>query len=229
MNQNFLIHFLKTKQSLNQKMEKLLKETVEKYAEDACQILNISLVNIIIWPNPNAVISETGEGGETWSSEVCFVYIDQTRSEEELQNIITTQIPGTIYHELNHIARWNKLGKNIGFHTDLSKSIISEGLASVFHAEKCDNVNIPWTTYTQKEIVELLDIYQNRNQKLDMKYNHGEWFYGEGELPRWIGYKVGFYIVDAFRKKHPNVVWKELVGMNAEKIIKLSEVFVVEN
>lgn len=159
MNQNFLIHFLKTKQSLNQKMEKLLKETIEKYAKDAYQILDSSLANIIIWPNPNAVIPETGEGGETVSSEVCFIYIDQTRSEEDLQNIITTQIPGTIYHELNHIARWNKLGKDIGFHTDLSKSIISEGIVSVFQVEKWNKGKIPWTTYTQKEIIQLLDIY----------------------------------------------------------------------
>ncbi len=64
---------------------------------------------------------------------------------------------------------------------------------------------------------------------MDIKYNHGEWFYGDEELPRWIGYKVGFYIVDTLRKKYPDATWKDLVKMDAEKNIALSDVFAIEN
>ena len=224
MSQSLNIHFLQTQQALSQKMKKMLKITIEKYAEDACQVLDISLINIIIWPNQNAVIPQTGEGGETLSQEVCFVYIDPTKSEDKLENIITAQIPGTVYHELNHIARWDALGKSVGFHTNLSQSIISEGLASVFQTEKWNKAKSPWTIYTQEEIIQLLHIYQNRNKTLDTNYNHEEWFYGEGNMPRWTGYKIGFYIISALRKKYPNMEWKDLVRMDSQKIIELADI-----
>lgn len=224
MQQKTFLHLISTDIELGEDIVKYLKNTISKHAVKACDILNLNLVNIIIWPNQNAVIPETGEGGESWSKELCFIYIDPTRSVDDLRMIIDKNIPATVYHELNHVAREFFLGKlGIGFHADLNKALISEGMASVFAEEMFPSAKSPWTDYSNEEMQRLMDIYRKRDISCDKNYNHGEWFYGEGELPRWIGYKVGCYLVQNFHKREKNVSWKELISMDAEKIIEAVE------
>lgn len=224
MQEKLILHFIKTDTELDEEIIKRLKNAISEHAINACNVLDLNLVNIIVWPNQNAVIPETGEGGESWSKELCFIYIDPTRSNNDLREIIEKNIPATVYHELNHVARELFLGKSgIGFHTDLNKALISEGMASIFAEEMFPTAKSPWTNYSNEEIQSLMDIYRNRDVSCDKNYNHGDWFYGEGELSRWIGYKVGCYLVRNFRQKEKNISWKELIAMDAEKVIEKVE------
>jgi uncharacterized protein YjaZ len=166
--------------------------------------LGIELVNIVIWFNSDAVIHETGDGGMVVSKELCFVYINPNLNDNDLQKVITTQISATIYYELNHIVRGKFLEeRSLGFNVNLPNTIISEGLASVFAQELWPMARASWTEYTKSEIDKLLEIYKQRDLDNDDMYRHDDWFYGAGDLPRWIGYKLGHYWVDNFRKVNP--------------------------
>lgn len=214
MNPQLYIHFLETENKLDPKAKDLLEEVIRDHAQKACSLLGISYVNVTVYSNPNFVIPETGEGGYAVSGDWFQLYIDSTRSEEELKQIINNNIPLTIYHELNHVARWN----STGYGSTLSEAIITEGLASVFAAENWEKVKAPWTEFSSEELNNFLDIYQKRDKANDNKYEHNEWFYGTGRLPKWIGYKLGFHFVSQVRKKHPKIIWEELIKMDSEKI-----------
>lgn len=220
MNPNFFIHFLETERKLDSKMKNFLEKTIKTHAAKACRFLGISYVNITVYANPNFAIPETGEGGYAASGDWFQIYIDPTRSEDDLKKIINIDIPLTIYHELNHVARWN----SVGYGSTLPEAIITEGLASVFAAENWEKAKSPWVKYSSKEINELIGIYQNRDKNLDSEYSHDDWFYGMGELPKWIGYKLGFHIVKLARKNNPEIGWDKLIDMSAEEIIKLSNI-----
>jgi uncharacterized protein YjaZ len=220
MKPQLYIHFLETEKKLDLRARDFLEETIKIHVTKACGLLGIFYVNITVYTNSNFVVSETGEGGYAASGEWFQIYIDPTRLEDELKKIITNYIPLTIYHELNHVARWN----SVGYGSTLPEAIITEGLASVFAVENWKKAKSPWIKYSQKEIKKLIKIYQNRDKNSDNNYSHDDWFYGAGELPRWIGYKLGFYIVRLVRKNNPEISWKKLINMSSKEIIKLADI-----
>jgi len=220
MDLKLYIHFLETEKNLDQKMKDLLEEVIKANALKACSLLGISYVNITVYSNKNFVIPETGEGGYAASGDWFQIYIDPTKSEDELEKIIKVDTPLTVYHELNHVARWNSTGYGV----TLPEVIVTEGLASVFAAENWKKSSSPWIKYSPEEINELINIYKCRDKNYDSNYNHSEWFYGTGALPRWIGYKLGFHIVKLIRENNPQVGWDRLINMSAEEIINLIDI-----
>lgn len=214
------VQFIETEKRLPKQEADLLKKIVKNHAKRAGSILDVPLVNISIYPNPNFTIPETGEGGYTPSGDWFHVYIDPKKNQKQMAEIIETFIPGTIYHEMNHIARW----QNTGYGSSLLEAIISEGLAIVFAKEQWKKSKTPWADFSEKEMNCLLDIVRKRNKRNDKIYNHGEWFLGTGKLPRWSGYKLGAYIVISFRNKNMKMPWSKLMKLSADKIIKASGV-----
>jgi len=181
------IQFIETREKFPKAEAELLKKIVKNHVGKAGSILNVPLVNVSIYPNPNLTIPETGEGGYTPSGDWFHIYIDPSRNRRQLAAIIETFIPGTVYHEMNHMVRW----QNTGYGSSLLEAIISEGLAIVFAKEQWKNSKTPWADFSKKEMDRLLDITRKRNKKNDRGYDHGEWFLGTGKLPRWSGYKLG--------------------------------------
>jgi uncharacterized protein YjaZ len=188
------------------------------HAGKAGNILKIPLVNITVYPNKNFVIPETGDGGYTPSKDWFHIYIDPQR--KDFNKIVKNVIPATIYHEMNHAARW----KYTGYGTNLLEVIITEGLATVFAEEQWIKFKAPWADCSEAEINTLLNIVRKREKKNDITYSHGEWFYGTGKLPRWIGYKVGSYVIKSYRSKNKSIKWNQLIKMNANDIIRLSRI-----
>jgi uncharacterized protein YjaZ len=191
-----LVQLLETEKKLPSEKVALLKKTIKNHAQKAGAVLNIPMVNISIYPNSNFVIPETGEGGYTPSKDWIQVYIDSTRKKLELDKIIKTSI--------------------------LLEAVVSEGLAIIFTKEQWRDSKAPWADFSQKEIGRLLAIMKNRERKEDKKYNHAEWFFGSGKLPRWTGYKLGAYVVRSFRKKNMQISWSRIMKMRAKEIVKKS-------
>ena len=49
----------------------------------------------------------------------------------------------------------------------------------------------------------------------DAGYDHGAWFYGQGELPEWLGYTLGRRIVDRHLAQHPGATALSLAQADA--------------
>ena len=205
------------KNSISVRNQELIKEVVFKHATVAAQKLNIDFINIVIYPNHDLTIPKVGSGGFAPNSDWIRLAIDPRRKDEEVENIIKNIIPLSVYHEMNHVARWMKPG----YGTSLMEVIISEGLAIVFAEENWNLFVAPWGKYTKNEIAKYLLVLKKRNRKKDKNYDHAEWFFGKGK-PNWIGYKLGAYIIRKVRENCPKIGIEELVNMDAEKIIKLS-------
>lgn len=212
--------FLIAKEGLSKNEIGLLKKVIEKHVGKAGSILKIPLVNVTVYPNSNFTIPETGAGGYAASKDWFHIYVDATKRGSELNRIIKDMTPETIYHEMNHVARF----KHTGYGSTLLEVIVTEGLATVFADEQWKGYQAPWSNYSPKEISNLLDIFKQRKKSNDSTYNHEEWFYGAGKLPRWIGYKIGSYIVKTFRKKYSNMDWEKIVTMSVKEIMKLNGV-----
>lgn len=211
------IFLFEVKNDISEKNKKLLKKVVLKHAKIATKKLSIDLINIVIYPNRDLTIQKIGAGGFAPNSEWIRLAIDPFYKEEDIEYIIKNIIPLSVYHEMNHAARWNKPG----YGNTLLDAIISEGLAIVFAEENWNSFEAPWGKYKQEEIKKYLEFLNKRNKDQDKNYNHTEWFFGKGK-PKWLGYKLGSFIVRVVKNKNLDINSLALVHMDSKKIIKLS-------
>lgn len=163
---------------------------------------------VIIQAQEFFVIPELGIAGSAIGKSCIEIKIDFSR--KDLNKIIEVEIPATIYHELSHLVRENKLECR----NTLLESMVSEGIAcyiekSVFSRE------IPYILPIKDE-----DSFWSTAKEFfdDSNYNHAIWFFGSGSLPKWIGYRLGYILVEKYMQKN-NKVLSELCIIPSQEIL----------
>lgn len=189
---NVAIHFLESTQKLGRGQKSLISRAILKHACIAGEVLGLSRMDFTVYPNKDWCIPQTGDGGYTASPDWVQLYIDPSR-QAKLKKIIKVSLPATIYHEMHHAKRM----MTMGYGNKLLEVVITEGLASVFVEEMVPEFKAPWARYSDKEIQSYLKVFSEH--LTDKKYNHTEWFFGEGK-PYWLGYKVGIYIIRSLKQ-----------------------------
>lgn len=143
------------------------------------------------------------------------MYITLDSQHPKLLESIPIWVPSTVAHEMHHNKRWS----TVGYGQTLLEKIVSEGLASYFEHEMNPELNIPWSR-AFKSIEEATEVWTLAKTKLDTKdISHGEWFFGEGKVPRWAGYTLGYNIVESYIKEHTGKTAALLVSTPARMIL----------
>src|SRR3989344_4230153 len=215
-NMKLKLIILESKKGLRNQEIKHLQDVINRHARKAGKLLGVALLNITVHFGKD-VISETGEAGYA-KNDWIQITIDPTRKIKELQKIITDIIPATIYHETNHIAREERFGEG----ENLLEAIINEGLADVFSEEQWPVFKAPWSKYDKNKMRPFLQSL--RKEKKNRKYLHSDWFFGTGNKPRWLGYKLGSYIVHSAKEKNQSLTALKMTRVTVSKIVKLSGV-----
>lgn len=170
-------------------------KTAEKYTFSKLSInwdIDLLVTNRLY----DIIIPEDGVGGRTRTSDFIEFAINEEKATENL-------ISEMITHELCHAARW---GKNDEWANSLFDNIISEGIATYLEAEFVKNRKEK--TVFIKTILERTDkenqkIFEILRSQLDSNYYDYNtiFFNGDGDLPRWSGYSLGYYLVKKYLKK----------------------------
>jgi hypothetical protein len=185
---------------------------VEKGSQDAAKLLNVSEnLNVIVKPNLLHVIDVTGTGGSTYDAELIDVTFDPKRAGD---NDFLKHIYAGMFHELNHAA-----GLKAGMTQDgYLEQWVFEGLATVFEREYAD-YQPGWGKYDPTETKAWLAEVQRMGEKLIGR----EYWFNHPDGRRWIGYKVGAWIVDeAIKNSGKDII--ELTITPRADILKLSKV-----
>ena len=210
------IVFLQSRKSLPSQYENLLRDVIRKHARRAGKLLGVDLLNITFrWDH--YVIPETGNWGAAYGQDWVHMEIDPTRRKDEVRRIITKITPSTIYHEMNHIAR------NICFDSEkaLLDAIVSEGLATVFAEEQWLAFKAPWSQYNEKELKPFLKVL--RREKNNKRFSRDEWFFGRGNKPKWLGYKLGSYVIESAKNRNDGLTAMEMTTKKTGEIVRLSK------
>lgn len=140
-------------------------------------------------------------------------------SRKNIDTIIKVELPMTIYHETAHVVREN----TIGYSTTLLDYIIDEGVGCYIEQSVMPEREIPYIHEIKDE-----KVYWNQAKKSLFKkisWNHSrEWFFGTGKLPNWIGYRLGFLIVQEYMNKYPTNL-SILARMSSREILKKSDFY----
>lgn len=185
---------------------------IEKAYEEAYKLLPFgsSYVNFFVQPSPYRFIPETGEYGFTVNSELIHIGFDPGLGLGAKAILKNTR--STVFHELNHAARWHKPI----WHKSFLDSCIMEGLATVFERDFAKSQPL-WGKYP-KEVLEWLEEIKEQGKFID----RDQYMFKHKDGRRWIGYKVGTYIIDqAVKNSGKSVI--ELTQMECEDVLKLAQ------
>ncbi len=161
------------------------------------------------------VIPETGDLGAA----VAPGYVRWTVAPsypEGVEGVILRRFRPALFHELHHLARgWVMYGYSPALGDGLLDSVISEGLATVFEREMT-GIRPPWGRYPA-EVEEWVEEMLNLPQAAS--YEH--WMYKHPDGRRWVGYKVGAYIVEK-AEANSGLSAAEMVTFPTEQVLKMA-------
>ena len=169
-------------------------------------------INFFVQPRTYGLIEHTGDSARTYNSEFIELAFDPTKDKKGLQIILEGVRPG-VYHEMNHAARFNIPI----WHKTFIESCVLEGLATVFTRDYA-NEDAKWAKYPKNVKEWLKEIVSKKNQ-----IDYGQYMYAHTDGRKWVGYKVGTYIIDQAMKNSGKTVI-ELTKLECKDILKLSKV-----
>ncbi len=160
---------------------------------------------------PEFVIPEVGIGANATIQGDIIVNINFSR--HDIKRVIQKELSSALYHEFSHIVRANFHKK---LYATLNESLITEGIASYIE-KKIFQKKIPYIAPIKNERK-----YWLRAQKImyEKTYDHSEWFFGAKKLPRWIGYRLGYLIVNSFIEHQKNLTLAHLVRIKSQKLLR---------
>lgn len=176
------------------------KETIENLLTsanmDIQRLMPIDDITIRVTVNPNASIPEIGFGGFNPNANEVLISIDPTFN--NLQASFQAELPAMIAHEMHHAKR----RRSVGYGNTLLQAIVSEGLADHFSMEVTGIEPPRWAIAVQGQALQdwIATASQSWNNS---SYDHATWFFGTTEeIPRWLGYAMGFELVEEYLVNH---------------------------
>lgn len=156
---------------------------------------------IVVSSSPTTpTIPQDGIGGRTYHSRLIVVALDKSQHEPSEDFIFET-----VCHELSHSLRWEKVPE---FAETLFDSMVMEGLAVVLEEQAMNQSGYElrqlFLTEVRrtglKEISTMMTVLRNKFDNTDYDYET-IFFSGNDLLPRWAGYKLGYYLVKRYLSK----------------------------
>ena len=191
-NSNFKIYLV----GVPSRLKKITRHKVEEAITNTCRVMNYSKpVTVVVFAvQPDNVISEIGTMGKALGKEGISIYVDYSR--KDINEILRQHISAAVYHELGHII-WEN---NIGFEKNLLDMMVSEGIASSVekHFQPKQDIYYAAKIKNEKTLITKAKKYFN-----DENYNYSDWFFGTGKYPKWLGYRIGYIIVQSAKNNTP--------------------------
>jgi Predicted Zn-dependent protease (DUF2268) len=105
-----------------------------------------------------------------------------------------------------------------GYGVTLGQALVSEGLADHFASEVFpDTPSRPCDHALTRAQERSLWLVARRVLNIPFGYDHWEWFFGAGTIPRWAGYTLGYEIVGQYLSHRRTAA--DAVHVDAAKVI----------
>ncbi|PWW11111.1 putative Zn-dependent protease DUF2268 [Pantoea sp. AG702] len=202
------IHILNAQEKLTVHCE-WLRTTLNDTFVKVTRLMPTPSVDVIVKAG-KCVIPEKGHAGFCPESGVIYITVDPENP--AFCKNVAHSIERMFAHELHHAARW----AGPGYGSTLGEVLVSEGLAGHFSLELLGGEAEPWESL-QSHIVKPYYplVFENWNHT---DYDHNTWFFGTGDLPRWLGYTAGFNLISRYLASSPHLKASMLANIKAEEL-----------
>jgi uncharacterized protein YjaZ len=190
------------------------RRTLQGIADAAAREIHVHLpslpkkVTLVVQPGKD-VIAETGETGTAVLPASVYWTVDPAR---DVPSIVRKELRPTLFHELHHLARDARVPR-----VSLMDSVVSEGMATAFERD-FGNVNPPWAA-APPEVME----WTRELLALPDDAPRNVWLHRHPDGRRWIGLRVGTFLVDRAMKASGRSS-AELVATPTAEILEMAGV-----
>ena len=210
------LHIANANQNFTAREFSILKNAAKKaeaFISAIFQQFNYEVDIIITTPSfILPTIAEDGIAGKTLHSRLIVLSIDKQQ-----RKISEDFVFETICHEMSHSLRWEKLPE---YAETMFDGMILEGLAVVLEEEAMVKTGRQDKQFFLKEIqktpkAEIDKMIAVLKDKFEGKvYDYNKIFFtGDDILPRWAGYRLGYYFVKQYlRQTDQNIVQATLAS-----------------
>ncbi len=177
-------------------------EDVESFISDKFNLFDYNVDVIISTPSFIVpTIIEDGISGRIFHSRLIMISIDKNQHQVSQDFLFET-----LCHEMSHSLRWEKLNE---YTETMFDSMILEGLVVVLEEEALKNAKRKNGQFFLEKLQktsqsEINAIIAKLRESFENKfYNYDQIFFtGNDDLPRWAGYKLGYYFVKQYLAKN---------------------------
>ncbi len=201
------IHMLNAQKKLTAHCEWLQTGLIDTY-EKAKKLMPLPSLDVVVQAG-KFVIPEKGHAG--FCPEAGIVYITVQPDNPAFFKNDAHSIERMFAHELHHAARW----AGPGYGSTLGEALVSEGLAGHFSLELFGGEPELWESLESDTIKSYAPQMHDNWHRVN--YDHNAWFFGAGELPRWLGYTAGFNLISRYLAASPQLKASMLANKNAEE------------
>jgi len=205
------LHWLEASGNLDEFRAELIGEFAAAY-QSISRLMPPPRLDILIQALPGETIPEMGLVGRAVRSTLFSMTLDPDNP-----NFLASLRNGTLHrqiiHEVHHCLRM----AGPGYGWTLGEALVSEGLAGQFVGHLLGSEPEPWErAVTTSELLQTpID-----PQTLDSThYNHSEWFFGFGAHPRWLGYTLGYQMVEQWLASTGDIDVATWINVPARTII----------
>jgi uncharacterized protein YjaZ len=202
------LHFLDARGTLAE-IGGWLRQCLTETHEKASGLMPLQPLDVVV-QSGKRVILEKGHLGYASEPGVIFVTVDPDNP--ALRANADASLERMFAHELHHAARWD----GPGYGSFLGEALVSEGLAGHFALELFGGSPEPWEQLPESEVRAYAALAARDWDSSD--YNHEAWFLGCGDLPRWLGYSLGFRLTGRFLSDNPHSRASSLVAVAAREL-----------
>ncbi|MDD7972766.1 DUF2268 domain-containing putative Zn-dependent protease [Roseinatronobacter alkalisoli] len=180
-----ILHFLDARDQLSG-LQGWLAELLNTAFDTSAELLPLRDTDVVIKAGTH-VIPEKGHLG--CAPEAGLIYVTVDPRHPSLRANVSRSVERMLAHELHHCSRWD----GPGYGNTLGEALISEGLAGHFSQEAFGGPPEQWESMTISTLRP--HITKVQNEWGSREYGHEAWFFGSSELPRWLGYSLGYHVV----------------------------------
>ncbi|WP_288473254.1 DUF2268 domain-containing putative Zn-dependent protease [uncultured Pantoea sp.] len=200
------VHILDAKGKLTAHSEWLRKDLANTF-EQFKKLMPIHSLDVVVKAG-KTVIPEKGHIGFCPEADIIYITVDPENAAFKKND--AHSLRRMFAHELHHAARWS----GPGYGLTLGEALVSEGLAGHFSIELLGGEPEPWETLRTEIIHSYTPQFHEWWDRTD--YNHSDWFFGAGSLPRWLGYTAGFHLISRYLAQFPHLKASMLANSSAD-------------
>ena len=192
---------------------------IYKKAKTELDFKNNIIIKVNVAKNPEKLKELGGIGAYCPDKFLIEINLDLTHP--DLKKSLFNLLERSVLHEFHHLAR-RQAGIDIG-NTSLKECIISEGMADYFFFEITKKIPVWARPLPANERIRLLKKIKLEWDKKTTDENYCFWFLNgdqKKKIPKWAGYKIGFYLIKDFIKKHKIISVFELTSKTVDELIQ---------
>lgn len=169
-------------------------------------------MDILIERGKENVTPETGMRSEIARPNLATLVFDPYN-----ENFSQTLKNGLIARQMVNTSHRAMRAAGPGYGFTLGGAMVSEGLAAQFVRLVCNSPTEPWDDAVSDGSLDSL--WPDQRVLMNTKFDHGEWFSGTGDKPRWLGYTIGTKIVENWLLSGVDLTPDRLISVPAPKVL----------